>query len=62
MSYFNDEQNDHMRDLAKMAQEGKACPCGWYSKDECASRCQSVYGSPEREAEARAKRSGVNHD
>jgi len=56
MSYFNDEQLDHMRDLARLAKEGKVCPCGWYMKEECAQHCNSVYRSPEGEIEARAKR------
>jgi hypothetical protein len=56
MSYFNDEQMDHMRSLARMAEEGKVCPCGWFTKDECAQRCNSSYGSPEKEAANRALR------
>lgn len=56
MSYFNEEQLDYMRDLAAMAKEGKVCPCGWFTKDECSRRCNSPYGSPEKEAEARAAR------
>ena len=56
MSYFNEEQLDHMRDLAQMAKEGKVCPCGWFTKEDCARRCNSVYRSPEAEIEARAKR------
>lgn len=55
MGMFNEEQMDHMRDLAHMAKEGKVCPCGWFSKADCSRRCNSAYGSPEAEAAARAK-------
>ncbi len=62
MSYFNDEQMDHMRSLSKLAAEGKVCPCGWYTKDECAKRCQSTCGSAEAQsahnAELKAKAEG----
>ncbi len=47
MSYFNDEQLDHMRALGRAAKDGKVCPCGWFTKDECAQRCNSPYRSPE---------------
>lgn len=55
MSYFNEEQLDHMRDLQRLGAEGKICPCGWYTKDECARKCQSPYGSPEAHRAALAK-------
>lgn len=54
MSYFNEEQLEHMRELAALAREGKVCPCGWFTKEECHSRCQSGYGSPEKQQEANA--------
>ena len=52
---FNEEQRDHMRSLAALAREGKVCPCGWFTKEECARRCNSVNGSPEAEAKHRAE-------
>lgn len=54
MSLFNEEQLDHMRSLGKLAKEGKVCPCGWFTKEECARRCNSVYRSPEAEIAHRA--------
>lgn len=56
MSYFNEEQLDHMRSLSKMAAEGKVCPCGWYTKDECIKRCQSPHGSGAAHSEHIAER------
>lgn len=56
MSYFNDEQLGYMRDLAALAKEGRVCPCGWFTKDDCARRCNSTYGSPEKEQAARDAR------
>lgn len=58
MSYFNAEQQDYMRDLAKIPMEEK-CYCGWYRVDEC-QRCKKSHPGKtcsdkilEREAEVR---------
>ncbi len=38
MSYFNEEQDDHMRYLASLPAEAK-CACGWYVRGECYGSC-----------------------
>jgi hypothetical protein len=34
MSYFNEEQQAYMRELAAMPAESK-CDCGWYRRGQC---------------------------
>lgn len=36
---FNSEQQEHMRDLAQLAEQGKLCACGWESKRNCEAYC-----------------------
>ena len=33
-SYFNSEQQEHMRELAAIPRD-KKCKCGWYMKNDC---------------------------
>ena len=57
--YFNDDQMDYIKDLGEYAKQGKLCHCGWFTKDDCARRCNGAGGSPETQervnAEYRAK-------
>lgn len=55
MSLFNEEQMDHMRDLAKAAKKGLICPCGRFSKEDCARRCQWPGGVEHAEADKAAR-------
>jgi hypothetical protein len=54
MSYFNEDQLDHMKDLAEASKKGLTCPCGWFLKTDCERRCNSPHGSPEKHAAGEA--------
>lgn len=42
MSYFNEEQQDYMRELDSMSPEQK-CICGWYQRGKCPhERCKTA--------------------
>lgn len=40
MSYFNSEQNDHMKMLSQLSPD-KICPCGWETKSWCGTVCSA---------------------
>jgi hypothetical protein len=42
MSYFNEYQQDYMRELASLPAEAK-CECGWYYRGKCPhQRCKDA--------------------
>jgi len=54
MSYFNEDQEDYMRSLAKIPPE-KKCYCGWYPLGECGNpRCQNGKSNADRITEEAA--------
>ena len=43
MSYFNDDQQSYMRDLATVPRDER-CACGWYLLGECLhAECRRIF-------------------
>lgn len=60
MSYFNEDQEDHLRYLASLSKEEK-CDCGWARRGDCLGACWGDEGkgsAPKRTDEKNAPPSG----